>query len=148
LALPAATVLLVDDDPLVRASAYESLEALGLRIVVASSASEALAKVLDTDIAIVDYAMPEMTGAELVPKIRQRVPGLRVLFVTGYADQTELAAAIAAGEAVLIGSRRSVTRSPSFSQQPRLRRVYRCLSYTDGNSTRRFGRRCSLELDR
>ena len=84
------TVLLVDDEPLVRASTADMLADLGYRVVEAEDAAQALRK-LDEEIAIqilvTDHLMPEMTGAELVVAARRRRPGLPSLIISGYAEE-------------------------------------------------------------
>ncbi len=87
-ALPGSTVLLVDDDDHVREAASEMLGDLGLDVVKASSGPEALDLALPgrVSVAVLDYAMPGMTGAELAGHLRSRWPGLPVIFVTGYSD--------------------------------------------------------------
>jgi CheY-like chemotaxis protein len=44
----------------------------------------------DIDLALVDFAMPGMNGAELARQSRSKWPALPVLFITGYADTTAL----------------------------------------------------------
>ncbi len=92
----AASLLLVDDEELVRASTAESLRDLGYDVVEVGSATEALAKVragLRPDALITDHMMPGMSGADLAGIVRARLPGLPVLLITGYAnldpDQTQ-----------------------------------------------------------
>ncbi len=83
------TVLLVDDEDLVRASTADMLTDLGYRVVEAQSADEALRKLdeqLQVDLLVTDHLMPGMTGAELARAVGRRRPGLPVLLMSGYAD--------------------------------------------------------------
>jgi len=70
------------------------LTELGCIVVEAGSGSAALDLVERDpdrfDLAVVDFAMPGMNGAETAREITARRPGLPVLFVTGYADLTAL----------------------------------------------------------
>jgi PAS domain S-box-containing protein len=85
----AATILVVDDDPLVASSAVDMLEDLGHTVIEANSAKQAL-EILEqrqgVDLLMTDQAMPGMTGSELVEVLRVKRPDLPVLLVTGYAD--------------------------------------------------------------
>ena len=82
-------VLLVDDEPLVRASTADMLTELGFTVLEASSGAEAL-KILATrgaaDLLMTDHLMPQMTGTELAAATRIRWPGMRVLIVSGYSE--------------------------------------------------------------
>lgn len=84
-----ATILVVDDDALISMSTTAMLEDLGHVAVEASSGEKAL-KILSggtqVDLVLTDYAMPGMTGADLVRRIRKSHPRLPVLLATGYAD--------------------------------------------------------------
>ena len=83
------TVLLVDDEELVRASTADMLIDLGYAVVEASSAEDAL-RLIDGgqqfDLLVSDHLMPGMTGTELARAIRNRRPDAPVLVVSGYAD--------------------------------------------------------------
>jgi PAS domain S-box-containing protein len=81
------TILLVDDDPDVRSVTSMMLGSLGYSVVEAESGDDALKKI-DTGIELVltDFAMPNMTGAELAEIIRRNYPELPVMFITGFAD--------------------------------------------------------------
>ncbi len=86
----AGTVLLVDDQDLVRATTAHMLEELGFDIIHARSGEEALRLVeagTAFDIVVTDHLMPGITGAELARAIRKRVADARVLLVSGYADE-------------------------------------------------------------
>lgn len=81
------TVLLVDDEELVRLSVADSLRDLGYKVVEAAAASGALERLregLVPDVLVTDHMMPGMTGAALAHEAR-RLPGLPVLKITGYA---------------------------------------------------------------
>lgn len=82
-------VLLVDDDPLVRANASALLEDLGHRVTTLSAGQEAidlLARQARFDVVISDYAMPGMNGVELARHIAARYPGLNFILASGFAD--------------------------------------------------------------
>jgi signal transduction histidine kinase/CheY-like chemotaxis protein len=81
------TVLLVDDDPLVLASATAMVEDLGHAAVEAASGREALEIVrggASVDLVITDYAMPGMSGVQLADELHRLRPGLALLLATGH----------------------------------------------------------------
>jgi CheY-like chemotaxis protein/two-component sensor histidine kinase len=81
------SILLVDDEDLVRFATGEMLSELGHRVVDVGSGAEALTQLangLDVDVVVTDYKMPRMDGAELARQIRERWPSLPVLIITGY----------------------------------------------------------------
>lgn len=87
-------VLAVDDDALVLLNTQAMLQDLGHEVFEAYSAHEAL-DVLDResiDLIVTDHAMPGMTGAELIEEARRRVPGIRAVLATGYAELPDGAA--------------------------------------------------------
>jgi len=86
-ALP-ATVLVIDDDADVRRMLVESLEALGYGVAQAEDgrAGLSLLDVTTPDVAVIDFAMPGLTGAEVAKAARARLPQLPIIFATGYAD--------------------------------------------------------------
>ena len=81
--------LVIDDDAEVRQVAVEILASHGFQVEQAESGEDAL-RLLQSgarvDIAIVDYAMPRMSGAQFVKEAREIRPQLAVVYVTGYAD--------------------------------------------------------------
>ncbi|MBI3517597.1 MAG: response regulator, partial [Proteobacteria bacterium] len=84
-------VLVVDDQDDVRDVAVAYLETLGYDTAEAASGRAALALVeggLAVDLALIDYAMPGMTGLELMRALETVRPGLAVVIATGYADFT------------------------------------------------------------
>jgi CheY-like chemotaxis protein len=83
------TVLLVDDEDLVRLSTADMLIELGYSIVEASSAEEALrllARGITPDIVVTDHLMPGMSGTDLAQLLRGERPSIKVLIVSGYAE--------------------------------------------------------------
>jgi len=79
-------VLVVEDEPGVRAVSVDALRELGYRVLEANSAAVALA-LLDAhpvDLLFTDIVMPEVNGAKLAEMARAKRPGLKVLFTTGY----------------------------------------------------------------
>jgi len=84
------TVLLVEDEASVRALARRVLVRAGFRVIEASAPSEAmrLAEAHGREIQLVlsDVVMPEMSGPSLVAKLAPLLPGVRVLFISGYND--------------------------------------------------------------
>jgi PAS domain S-box-containing protein len=98
-----ATVLVVDDDSDVRAFLAESLEGLGCTVVSAASGAEGLDALRESppDLALIDYAMPGMNGADVARAARRLHPGLPIVFVTGYAESEQLEAALGCDVPVL-----------------------------------------------
>ncbi len=83
------SVLLVDDDDLVRAGAAAMLEAVGHEVVQAGSGSRALEYIASgepCDVLVTDHRMPSMTGLELVSRARALRPGLPAVLITGFTD--------------------------------------------------------------
>ena len=82
------TVLLVEDEPEVRALAREVLEARGYTLLVASGGPEALALGERhrgmIDLMVTDVVMPEMSGPELAERLRPGHPTMRILYMSGY----------------------------------------------------------------
>ena len=83
------TVLLVDDEELVRISTADMLGDLGFTVIEAGTAEEALQLVRDgvnLDLLVTDHLMPGMSGADLSVAVHSERPGLPVLLVSGYAE--------------------------------------------------------------
>lgn len=84
-----ATILVVDDDPLIAMSTVDMLEDLGHIVIEANSGKRAL-EIIDggqnIDLMMTDQAMPGMTGIQLAEIVRSKRPNLPVLLATGYAD--------------------------------------------------------------
>ena len=87
-------VLLVDDHVEVRATTAAMLRDLGHDAVEVASGAEAAEILKDDgasfDVLITDYAMPHMSGTEVVRFARGTFPGLPAVIVTGYADAEEI----------------------------------------------------------
>jgi CheY-like chemotaxis protein len=86
------SILLVDDEDLVRAAPADMLSEAGHRVDQAQNGAAALHMFgdKDYDLLVTDFAMPGMSGAELVAKLRERAPGLGALLITGYASAADL----------------------------------------------------------
>jgi CheY-like chemotaxis protein len=86
------TVLVVEDDAQVRMLVLEVLRELGYSVLEARDAGEALAQLerAPVDLLVSDVGLPGMDGRELAEMARSRAPGLRVLFMTGYAEHAQV----------------------------------------------------------
>lgn len=87
-----ATVLLVDDEELVRTATADMLRDLGYTIVETSSGVQALGALragLEADVLVTDYLMPGMTGAALIKELRASRHRVPTLLITGYANAGE-----------------------------------------------------------
>jgi PAS domain S-box-containing protein len=84
----AATVLLVDDEAVVRETAAERLRELGYRVLEASDGPSPLRMLengLQVDLLITDVGLPRgMNGRQVAEAVRERSPEVPVLFITGY----------------------------------------------------------------
>lgn len=88
------TILVVDDEPLVRMVAVEILEELGYHVLEAADGPTAM-KIMNSgqpiDLLITDVGLPGgMNGRQLADALRVDRPDLRILFVTGYAENAVL----------------------------------------------------------
>ena len=84
------TVLLVEDDPMVRSVAERALTRHGYKVVTADNGEDAL-EVLRSgetiDLLITDVVMPGMDGPSMVREARKTWPDLKILFMSGYAEE-------------------------------------------------------------
>ena len=95
------TILVVDDEPLIRWAVREGLEAAGYAVVEAGTAREALAA-LSTDagavaVALLDVKLPDSDDLGLLRRVRRDAPGCRVIVMTAHGTPELLAEAMSAG---------------------------------------------------
>ncbi|MFO0714879.1 MAG: response regulator [Sandaracinus sp.] len=83
-----ATVLVVDDEPLVRRAVARSLRGIGYTVIEASSGEEALGVLSKTevDVLLTDVTMPHLSGRELAERAGSIHPRMPVVFMSGYAE--------------------------------------------------------------
>ncbi|MBD8617201.1 response regulator [Pseudomonas putida] len=84
------SVLVVEDDPAVRMLVLDVLDELGYAAHSAAEATAALALIeagLHIDLLVTDVGLPGLNGRQLAEIARQQRPGLKVLFITGYAEK-------------------------------------------------------------
>ena len=93
------TILVVDDEEIIRSLFKETLEELGHKVITTEDGSEGLdlVKKRDFDLVFLDLKMPGMDGAELFRQIRTIKPKLPVTIITGYPDSDMMARALARG---------------------------------------------------
>lgn len=88
------TILLVDDEPMVRDIAVQRLRGQGYRVLEASNGPEALhiagEWLEDIDLLVTDVVMPLMSGKELAQRLQEVRPGLKVLYMSGYTQNVIL----------------------------------------------------------
>lgn len=85
-------VLLVEDEAMVRAVTTRALQRKGYTVIEASNGAEAMELIAEMDddaldLLITDVVMPEMDGPSLVRKVRQRWPEMKVIMMSGYAEE-------------------------------------------------------------
>jgi len=83
-----ATIVVVDDEPMVRNVLEQLLQRKGYTIKGVSSSKEALELIKNNrvDLVVTDIAMPEMTGLELLQVVKKAYPQIGVIIMTGYGD--------------------------------------------------------------
>lgn len=83
------TILVVEDEPVVRSLMVEVLTELGYQTLEAGEANEALAiteSAQPIDLLVSDVGLPGMNGRQMAEIVRQQRPALKILFATGYAE--------------------------------------------------------------
>ncbi|HWT13148.1 MAG TPA: PAS domain S-box protein [Allosphingosinicella sp.] len=98
-----ARIMVIDDDADVRFFLTELLEAEGHEVDAFARPEAALDGLNGSapDLALIDFAMPGMNGAQLARELRRRRPDLPIAFVTGYAESEQLEGALGADVPVL-----------------------------------------------
>jgi two-component system, cell cycle sensor histidine kinase and response regulator CckA len=103
---PRETVLLVEDEPMVREFVRDVLRMNGYTVLEASEGEEAVrifhAHRGSIDLLLSDVVMPRMSGREVAERLTAFRPGLKVLFMTGYTDDAVVRHGIQGGETALI----------------------------------------------
>ncbi len=92
-------ILIVDDEKLVRWSLQEDFQKEGYQVDVAEDGREALARIEKEqyDLILLDIRLPDISGIEVLQKVRQRVPHLTVVMMTAYGDIETAVKAMKAG---------------------------------------------------
>jgi two-component system cell cycle sensor histidine kinase/response regulator CckA len=88
------TILMVDDDPLIRELSRELLENLGYRVETAANGAEALKKYRQmggADLVVLDYVMPGLNGGQVLREFRTLDKRARVLVASGFVSSREAA---------------------------------------------------------
>lgn len=84
------TVLLVEDEDLIRKLGIRMLEKMGYRVLSASAPTEAIHLVEQEankiDLLLTDVVMPEMNGRDLANRLQESDPNIKVLFMSGYTN--------------------------------------------------------------
>lgn len=83
------TVLLVEDEDAVRMFSARALREKGYQVIEATNGEEALdaiTKGVEFDVLVTDVVMPQMDGPELNKKVRELIPNLKTIFISGYAE--------------------------------------------------------------
>ncbi len=93
------SILVIDDEEIIRSIFKETLEELGHRVITAENSSEGLELVKQQDFTLVflDLKMPGIDGVELFRQIKSIKPDLSVAIITGYPDSAMMARALAQG---------------------------------------------------
>jgi two-component system cell cycle response regulator CpdR len=92
-------ILLAEDDESLRGFLARALERAGYEVTACADGEEAVA-VLDWDLLLTDIVMPGIDGIEVARQAAARHPGLRIMFITGFA-----AVALAATDAAPAGAK-------------------------------------------
>jgi DNA-binding NtrC family response regulator len=94
------TILVVDDEPLIRWAVREGLESAGYQVIEAGNATEALAELesaRSVEVALLDIRLPDSDDLDLLKRVRTGAPGCRVIIMTAHGTPELLADAIRAG---------------------------------------------------
>jgi DNA-binding NarL/FixJ family response regulator len=85
------SVILVDDDEVLRQALRDMLEEEGFRVVGSVGTVEdalSLAEEAQPDVAMIDYRMPGANGIDLTPLLKERVPEVQIVMLTAHDEQS------------------------------------------------------------
>jgi len=104
------TILLADDEDLLREGVREILETADYRVIEARDGEEALAQfaVSDIDLVITDVVMPNMDGVDFVTRLRETFPDVPILTISG--GSRVVSARFGLDSALLSGANASLTK--------------------------------------
>ena len=88
---PASRILVIDDDPLIRAALRGILEPVGYSVEEAANGREGIDqnRQCPADLVITNIVMPEMDGLELIRELHAVKPGLPLIAISGYDPKDE-----------------------------------------------------------
>ena len=91
---PRRGVLVVEDEEVIRGLVDQVLRGEGYEVLLAADGEEAIALAdgNPVDVLLTDLAMPGIGGDELADRLRARAPGLKVLFMSGFAEGGDFSA--------------------------------------------------------
>jgi DNA-binding NtrC family response regulator len=108
------TILVVDDEPLIRWAVREGLESVGYSVVEAGSAREALQSLTDgaasAAVALLDLKLPDSDDLSLLRRVRTTAPRCRVIMMTAHGTPELLAEAVREGAVATIAKPFDLTR--------------------------------------
>ena len=101
-----ATILVVDDEPVVLETVRDGLTAHGFQVLTASGGDEALqvaqAHQGSIALALVDVVMPGMSGPEVVQRLHAARPDLKILFMSGFSTEVVVVHGLDTGDPLLV----------------------------------------------
>jgi DNA-binding response OmpR family regulator len=99
---PTPTILLIEDEDLLRSGVQEVFELHGFQVIGAEDGLEALHWLYETqiDLVVTDLLMPNMNGVELIAKLSRSHPDLPVILVSGAGEQVRQRLGIASLESL------------------------------------------------